>query len=108
MTNKKPSGSKAALVSYITIIGAIIAMSMNSQEKNDFARFHIRQAFGTHLLFHACALFISNYFNPLAFTGLWLIYMLMWGFGFWAAIHGKKSLTPIVGSYFQKWFTFVN
>jgi hypothetical protein len=106
--NTKPKGSKAAIVAYITIVGAIVAMSMNSQNQHDYARFHIRQAFGIHLLFHACAIFISNYFHPLAFTGLWFMYLLMWGYGFWAAINGRKSLTPIVGSYFQKWFTFIS
>jgi len=108
MTNRQPKGQNAAMISYLTIVGALIAMSMNSHEKNTFARFHIRQAFGVHLIFHALAILVSNYLEFLSFGILWLLYLLMWGHGFWNAIQSKMTLTPLIGSYFQKWFTFIN
>ncbi len=104
MENK---GKNAAIIAYLTIIGSLIAMSMNMEPKHDFARFHIRQAFGTHLLFHAFALFLSVWFNEYAWYGLYVFYLVLWGYGFVGALSDKKQLIPIFGPYFQKWFTFI-
>jgi hypothetical protein len=41
----------AAITSYILGIGVFIAMSMNSEDKNTFASFHIRQGLGITLTF---------------------------------------------------------
>lgn len=100
-------GKNAAIIAYLTIIGSLIAMSMNMDPKHDFARFHIRQAFGTHLLFHAFALFLSVWFNEYAWYGLYVFYLVLWGYGFIGALSDKKQLIPIFGPYFQKWFTFI-
>ena len=56
------NGKTTAIVAYLTMIGALIALSMNMEPKNTFARFHIRQAFGLHLIFLGCALFLSQWF----------------------------------------------
>ena len=47
----------AAIVAYLTIIGAVIAIFMNSENKSAFASFHIRQAMGIFLIF-----FVPRYF----------------------------------------------
>ena len=100
-------GKNPAIISYFTIIGAIIAISMHNNTPKDFSRFHIRQAFGIHLLFHAAALFISQWFNEFAFLGLYIMYLLLWGLGFYAALQDRKQSIPLIGAYFQKWFTFI-
>ena len=108
MTNTKHNpGQKVAIIGYFTIIGAIIAMSMHNNKPHEFSKFHVRQAFGIHVLFHAFALFISQWFHEFAFGGLYLMYMLLWGFGFWSALQGTQNLVPMVGTYFQKWFKFI-
>ncbi len=104
MDNK---GKNTAIIAYLTIIGSLIAMSMNSEEKDDFARFHTRRAFGTHLLFHGAALFLSVWFSQWAWYGLYIFYLVLWGYGFVGAITDKKQLIPVFGPYFQKWFTFI-
>ena len=43
------NGKTSAIVAYLTMLGAIIAIFMNMEPKNPFARFHIRQAFGIFL-----------------------------------------------------------
>ena len=58
MSDSKP-GKTTAIVAYITIIGCLIAITMNIEPKNAFARFHIRQAFGIHVLFHALAILLT-------------------------------------------------
>ena len=105
--SKNEEGKTAAVVAYFTIIGSLIAISMNANEKNDFARFHIRQAFGTHILFHAFALFLSVSFSEYAWYGLYVFYVVLWGYGFIGAISKKKHSIPVFGPYFQKWFTFI-
>ena len=39
-------GKNIAIISYLTLIGTIIAILMNNEDKSEFARFHIRQALG--------------------------------------------------------------
>ncbi len=101
------SGRTTAVVAYLTMVGALIALSMNMESKNTYARFHIRQAFGLHLFFLAFALFLSQWFNVYAWYGLYISYLVLWGYGFIGAISGKLNNVPVLGPYFQKWFTFI-
>ena len=100
-------GKTTAIIAYLTIIGAFIAITMNVEPKNDFARFHTRQAFGLHITFIGFALFLSVSFNKYAWFGLYIFYMVLWFYGFLGAISNKKQLVPVIGPYFQKWFTFI-
>ena len=59
MSDPSAPGKTAAVVAYITIVGCLIAITMNIEEKNEYARFHIRQAFGIHVLFHALAILMT-------------------------------------------------
>ena len=101
------AGKNTAIISYLTLIGALIAITMNVEPKHEFARFHIRQAFGIHLLFHAFALFSSVWYNQYGLYGLYICYLALWFYGFLGALNNKKQLVPFVGTYFQKWFTFI-
>ncbi len=101
-------GKTTAIVAYLTIIGSLIAITMNMEPKNEFARFHIRQAFGLHLMFHGFALFSSVWFNEYAIYGLYLCYFILWIYGFLGALSDKKHMVPAIGPYFQKWFTFIS
>ncbi|KPM33273.1 Hypothetical protein I595_176 [Croceitalea dokdonensis DOKDO 023] len=101
------AGKNTALIGYFTIVGSLIALTMNNEPKNAFARFHIRQAFGIHLLYHALAIGMSYANISIVSLLLFIGYLMLWGFGFWQAIKGKTDPLPFVGRYFQKWFTFV-
>ena len=100
-------GKTTAIVSYFTIIGALIALSMNSEPKNEFARFHTRQAFGLHLMFIAFGILSNNWGNLYSFFGLFLCYSILWIYGFLGALTEKRQSVPVLGPYFQKWFTFI-
>lgn len=101
-------GKTTAIVAYLTIVGSLIAMSMNAETKNRFARFHTRQAFGLHLIFIACAILLSVSFNEYAWYGLYIFYSVLWFYGFLGALNNKEQSVPVVGPYFQRWFTFIN
>jgi uncharacterized membrane protein len=106
-TSEVSGGKSTAIVAYLTMVGALIAITMNLDSKNAFARFHTRQAFGLHLLFLGVALFLSVWFSKFALTALYLFYLVMWLYGFAGAISGKTNSMPVIGPYFQKWFTFI-
>ncbi len=105
--SKKVEGKTTAIVAYLTIVGALIALSMNSEPKYDFARFHTRQAFGLHLLFIAFGILSNNWGNLYSFFGLFLCYSILWVYGFSGVLSNKKLEVPVLGPYFQKWFTFI-
>lgn len=107
MTEKTNQGKTTAIIAYLTIVGSLIATTMNMEPKDEFARFHTRQAFGLHLFFLGFAVFLSQWFNEYAWYGLYISYIVLWGYGFIGAIQNKKQLIPVLGPYFQKWFTFI-
>jgi len=100
-------GKTAAIVAYMTIVGSLIAITMNLEPKNAFARFHIRQAFGLHLVFIGCALFLSVSFYEYVWVALYIFYFVSWFFGFLGALNNKVQPMPLLGTFFQKWFTFI-
>ena len=61
MNNSIEQGKNIAIVSYITIIGAIAAIFMNQENKNEFAAFHIRQALGIFVSFFLIGYFIGYF-----------------------------------------------
>jgi uncharacterized membrane protein len=95
-------GKTTAITSYILIIGCLIAMSMNSEDKNPFAAFHIRQAAGLSLMFISLGLIVSNFDIPQATFALYIFMSVLWTYGIFTAVAGKTTPVPIVGNLFQK------
>jgi len=54
-------GRSIAITSYILIVGVLIALSINSENKNQFASFHIRQGLGLTLTFIMLGVSISSF-----------------------------------------------
>lgn len=102
-----PSGKTTAIIAYLSPVGTLIALTMNMDPKDEFARFHIRQTFGLNLFFIAFALFISQWLYFYASIGLYISYMVLWTYGFIGVLNNKKQPMPIIGSLSQKWFTFI-
>lgn len=97
-------GKNIAIVSYLTIIGTIIAILMNNEDKSEFARFHIRQALGLFLTFFLLGYFIG-YFNSWMITSaFWVFIFVLWVYGFIGALNGEKKEMPIVGPFYQNTF----
>ena len=97
-------GKAAAITSYILVIGVLIAMSMNSETKNKFASFHIRQALGISITFISLGLIISNFDSVLISASMWIFVSVLWSYGIFTAISGETKPMPLVGSFYQKWF----
>ena len=91
-------GKTKAIVAHITIIGWIIAIVVNSNDKDEFASYYIRQTLGIYLT--------GIVFGWIPYIG-WIISIVV--FVFWilslvGSIQGERNETPILGQYFQEWF----
>ena len=97
-------GKSAAITSYILIIGVLIAISMNSENKNSFASFHIRQGLGLTLTFITLGLTISHFENIMIAAPMWVGISVLTMYGIVTAAKGEMTPLPLVGKLFQKWF----
>ena len=108
MKNSIEAGKTAAITSYILGIGVFIAMSMNAEDKNSFASFHIRQGLGLTLTFFSLGLIISNFDSLMISAPMWIFISVLWGYGIFSAIKGETKPLPIVGALYQKWFATIS
>jgi len=107
MENNK--GKNIAIISYLTFIGFIIAWVMNNTTKSKFATFHLRQSFGIVIM-----IVFANLIKNIGVFGIGLVgsvlvivsfvYLLL---GLISAIQNEEKPLPVLGSYFQEWFTFI-
>jgi uncharacterized membrane protein len=77
---------------------------MNSDEKNDFASFHIRQALGLSITFISLGLLVSNFNSIEISIAMWIFISVLWMFGLFGAIKGETTPIPLLGKLFQKTF----
>lgn len=102
MNNSVEEGKPIAITSYILIVGVLIAMSMNSENKNSFASFHIRQAAGLSVTFISLALIISPFDSFYITFPMWIFMSVLWTYGIFSAIQGQTRPMPLVGELYQK------
>lgn len=100
-------GKTTAIIAYLSMIGTVIAIFMNSDPQNPFARFHIRQAFGIFLTFFALGFLVSFLNSWPASIGFYIFIIVLWGYGIANAFQGTFTPIPFLGKQFQKWFTFI-
>jgi hypothetical protein len=86
-----------AIVAHITIIGWVIAVVMNSNEKEEFTSFYLRQTLGIHLV----SMLIS--WIPVIGWFLGIVVFAFWLLSFIYTIQGDMKVIPF-GEYFQDWF----
>ncbi len=98
-----------AILSYLTIIGFIVALVMHSNKKTALGSFHLRQCLG--LIISAIALSVAGMvlaFIPiigwLAVLAGWLGFLVLWVMGLIAAASGEQKPVPVLGANYQKWF----
>ena len=101
----KEEGKTIAIIAYLTIIGLIIAFVMNSEKKNEFASYHIKQSLGVGLTGLAL-----SFINIIPILG-WIISILgffvivfMWLMGVINALNLKEKPVPLLGEKYIEWF----
>lgn len=94
-----------AIISYITLIGLIVAFIMNNDKKQVFPSYHIKQSLGLGLTGLALSVvgmipilgWIVSFLGFLALLYLWII-------GLVNAISGKQQPIPFLGKKYEEWF----
>ena len=109
-------GKTVAIISYLSIIGWIIAYVMHGNSKTTFGAFHLRQTITLYVV--SLAIWVLQMiltFIPVIglITGVLviLIYIALfvfWVIGFIAAINGQEKAIPIFGAKGQDWFKGIN
>ena len=94
-----------AIVAHITLIGWIIALVMNNNEKDELTSFYIRQMLG--LMIISLASVIIGYI-PIVGGILSMVVsigsIVLWILSLIGAASGEEKPLPIVGEYFQNMF----
>ena len=97
-------GKPAAIISYLWVIGLVIAFLMNSTKKNSFSAFHIRQAIGL-IAIHLIIQLLDRFLHLGMITWVFDIgLLLLWALGLLGAIQGEEKKVPLLGDQFQEWF----
>ena len=98
-------GKTMAIISYLWIIGLIIAFVMNNEKKNEFASYHIKQSLGLSLTW-----LVLSFINVIPILG-WLVFIVasfvllyMWIMGFMNAVNLKEKPVPLLGEKYLEWF----
>lgn len=101
------TGRNNAIISYITIIGVIIAYYLNNEvdKRSAFASFHIRQSLGLWLTFFALGYMVGIFDSWLITSSFYLFFAVLFIFGFINAITKKTQPVPLVGDFYQKIFS---
>jgi uncharacterized membrane protein len=98
-----------AILSYLTLIGFIVAVVLHGNKKTALGSYHLRQALG--LLVTAIACWALNFMLAfIPFIGwitimvIWIGLFALWLMGFIAAASGQRKPVPVLGEHYQKWF----
>lgn len=90
-----------SVMSYLTIVGWLIAAFLYGNHKSALARFHLRDSLGLTLT--AAVLFLL----PLIGWLLALVVAVVWFVGIYHAINNQRYALPIFGDFFQRHLDFI-
>lgn len=91
-------GKTKAIVAHLWLIGWVIALVLNMNDKDELASFYIRQLLG---LFLASLVLM---FIPVVGWLLNIVIFVFWIISLIGAVNGEKKEIPLLGKYFQEWF----
>ncbi len=102
-----PEDKTAAILSYLTVIGFIVAVVLHGQKKTALGAFHLRQALGIYLTgVVASVLNFALMFIPFlgwaAIMVVWLFLLACWLMGLIAAAQGERKPSPLIGEKLQQ------
>ncbi|MDJ1470416.1 hypothetical protein QNI19_34990 [Cytophagaceae bacterium DM2B3-1] len=99
------NGKTIAILSYITLVGFIIALIMHSSNKTSLAAFHLRQVLLLIIIGVAVG-FVA--WIPILGWLVWIVtcigLFVLWIFGLIAAVNGEEKPMPLLGAKAQEMF----
>lgn len=92
------AGKNVAIIAHITLIGWIVALIMNNQNRTEIGSFYIRQVLGIGLLG-----LVVSWIPLINFIG-WIFVLILWIMSLMSAINGTQKPIFLLGTQFQEWF----
>lgn len=100
-----------SIVSYITLIGWLVAYFTGKEKADSLLKYHLRQALGlaiVSIIFNVALTIIASIVPALSFLGIaGLIIVVLWVMGIINAANGAEKPTPLVGKMFENKFAFI-
>lgn len=94
-----------AIVSYLTLIGFIVAVVLHGNKKTRLGAYHLRQSLGLMITFIAGAVVgIIPILGWLVSFVVMIGGFVLWVIGLVNAASGKIQPLPVLGKYYDKWF----
>ena len=93
-----------AFISYIYLIGLLIAYLNNNQKKSEYVSFHIRQSLGLWLSFFLLGYLVGSFASWMITISFWVGFAVLIFYGIYTALSGKTIPIPLVGKFYQKYF----
>ena len=91
-------GKTKAIIAHIFWIGWVVALVLNSNDRDELTSFYLRQLLGL-FLFSIVITFVP-FINILG----WLITFVFWVISLIGAVNGERKELPWIGNLFQDWF----
>jgi len=90
-----------SIVSYLTVVGWLVALVFNGRNRSCLISFHLRQSLGLILT----AALLS--FIPLIGWLLNIVVLFFWLMAIYRAFLGERYCVPIIGFFYQEKLAFI-
>lgn len=98
MSENTTDAKTIAILSYITLVGWVIALILQQNNKSELGSFHLRQTLGLYLT----GLILA--FIPIVGWFLNIVVFVFWVIGLIGAIQEEQKPVPLVGDFYQNIF----
>ena len=88
-----------AFLAHLTPIGWLIALALNQSGKDQFTTYYLRQTIGIFICF-----FLTR-FIPDYYIFAWGFIFVLWVYSFLGVVKNAEIAVPLLGKYFQQWFS---
>jgi uncharacterized membrane protein len=100
-----------SIISYITIIGWLIAYFSGKDKADALLKYHLRQSLGlaiVNIIFSVVLTIIASMVPSLSFLGLiGYVFIVLWIMGIINAANGALKPVPLIGKMFEDKSSFV-
>lgn len=110
-TNIHMDNKTLSIVSYITILGWLIAFIMGKEKMDSLLRYHLKQSLGLGLVSLAFSIslnIVASIIPALGFLGvIGYAIIVLWVIGIINAANGEMKPVPFIGKAFENKFSFI-
>ena len=107
----KMNNKTLSIVSYITIIGWLVAYLKGKDNADSMLKYHLRQALGlalVNIIFSLALNIVAMVIPALSFIGVFgFVFLVLWIIGIINAANGALKPLPLIGKIFENKFAFV-